>query len=207
MAKKNNVGIDNLIDNAFVPQAESNKRADNMQGALREEAGAKPNLSLSDLFSKDFKVDANRAGKPEVGLHTVKFATEPEVKIGNNGAYVEFELCDQNNGICWKTFVNADSLEKMLQDISYFNNGVIACMGPMQAITKLRFSEFDCWTLETEKGSTVTYFNETKYNKRIYAMQLNAGNRELKDLRKKEMEDNQARMTEEAAMKNGKVPW
>lgn len=174
MTKKiNTVGIDNLIDNAFVPQAESNKRADSMQGAIREEAGARPTLSLSDLFSKDFKLDAKRAGKPEDGLHIVKFAGEPEVKQGRDGAYVEFELCDQDNEICWKTFVNASDLEKVLQDISYFNDGIIACMWPMEAIAKLRFNEFNCWTLTTERGTTATYFNQTKYNKRVYAMELN----------------------------------
>lgn len=174
MAKKNNtVGINNIIDNAFVPQAESNKRASTMQGAIREDAGARPALSLGDLFSKDFRIDASRAGKPEDGLHIVKFAGEPEVKQGKDGAYVQFELCDQDTGLCWITYINASDLEKMLQDISYFNNGIVACMWPMEAIAKLRFNEFGCWTLTTERGTTATYFNQTKYNKRVYAMELN----------------------------------
>lgn len=171
--KKNNIGCDNLVDNVFVPEAGQNYRAKTQQNALREESGARPAISLSDLFDKGFKVSAKRFGTPEEGLHIVTIDGEPEVRNGRDGYYVEFELVEKNTGLCWKTFINQSNLSQMLADISYFNNGMLAGKTGMGAINFLKTHEFNCWTLLTEKGSNATYFNETKYNKRLYVMELN----------------------------------
>lgn len=165
--KTNNIGCNNLIDNAFVPNCEGN-----VQNRLREEAQAPVVLKVGDLFSKGFKVDKKRIGNPEEGLNNVTFSALPEVKEGKSGAYMVIEL-ENALGLCWKTYVNSQYAEKMLQDISYYNEGMLAGLTPMKALNKLTSHVFSCWILNDENGKVVTYFNEDKYNRRLYAMELN----------------------------------
>lgn len=171
--KKNTIGCDNLVDNVFVPQAGENYRAKNMQNALREEVQAAPAISFADLFDKGFKVSAKHFGTPEQGLHIVNLDGEPEIRKGRDGYYVEFGLVEVRTGLCWKTFVNQQSLTQMLADISFYNNAMLARKTPTQALNFLKNHDFNVWVLQTEKGSTATYFNEERFSKRLYVMELN----------------------------------
>lgn len=190
----NTIGCDNLIDSAFVP------------GEERE-----PVLTIADFFDADYKVDKRHPGKPAVGAHKVVLDGEPEVHKDDEGnIYFTFNLMNED-GLCWKTFISKDNLTQTIESISYFNKGMLANKKGMAAINFLQGHSFYCWVLENEKGKALTYFNETKYNKRIFAMSLNAEREEEKKRREKERADREARMAEEAELtrksREDKAPW
>lgn len=173
--KKNTTGCDCILDAAFVPQSGQNTRAKGQQNALRQDAGAAVNLSLADLFDKGFKVEADRRGTPEEGMHMVTLRGEPEVKNGYDGPYVRMELRNEI-GICWTTSFSAADFSKILTDISYHNKGMLAGKRPAAAIAFLYNHSFSVWTLQTEKGKTATYFNEERFSRRLFAIQNNKAN-------------------------------
>lgn len=211
----NTIGCDNLVDNTFVPEAgTAGNRGSNNSEKLRADAGMAPTLGIADLFSKGYKVNAQYAGTPKDGMHYVIINGEPSVRKGNNGAYAEIELkeitADGDFGLCWKTFVTAENLPKMLEDINYYNSGIISKLSGMNAIARLYKTDFAVWTIKSEKDSNkvYTYFNKAKYDKRLYAMSLEAERKEEKMQRNKERADNEARMAEEAKMgRENKSPW
>lgn len=174
----NNIGCNNLVDTAFVPEAHTGKRADGNTNALREEAGEYIVLSLNDLFDSDFTIGTKKEGTPPQGLHVVIIDGEPEVKRGRNGLYVEFDLFEKASGFCWKTFVNQDALKQMLADISFYNNGMLSGKSGIQAINFLKTHPFNCWTLQTEAERTATYFNSEKFGRRIYVIENEKAKRE-----------------------------
>ena len=211
----NTIGCDNLIDNAFVPEAgTAGATGKNNSEKLRLEAGIAPTLSLDDLFSANYKVGTEYAGTPSDGMHIVVIKGTPEVRKGKDSNYVELELGEitkaGKTGLCWKTFVNAADLGKMLEDINYHNKGIISGLSGAKAIAHLGKVEFCVWTITSEKDSSkaYTYFNKEKYDKRVYAMRLEADRKDMRKLKEKERLDNEARMAEEAKMsRENKSPW
>lgn len=150
----NNIGCNCIADTAFVP-------------------GDQGKPSLADLL-KGVKVTAKRPGTPEQGIHSVLLDSEPTIHRGNDGnPYLVFVLHEPKTGLVWKAFVSADGLAKALEDISFFNNGMLAGKKGLTALQFLYSHEFSVWTLQTEKGKTATYFNEDKHGKRLYAMEKN----------------------------------
>lgn len=213
MAKKNIIGVDNLIESAFVPEAGTQaKREEKMQNALRQEANSRPTLSLNDLLA-GVKVSYKHAGTPEDGLHVVRIDGEPEVKTGKNGPYIEVELEEVKTGLCWKTYINGQELGKKLEEINFFNNGMLAGKTGIAAINFLQKQEFNVWTIQTEKKTTATYFNKELFDKRVYAASLSKEKKEEAEQKKKEREDREARLQEEAELtkkakqEQEKAPW
>jgi len=168
----NNIGCDNLIDNAFVPEAGQGNRAKSAQNALREEAGFAPVVSFSDLFDKGWKVSAKHFGKPANGEHEVIISCDPEPLKGKDGSYyVKFELCEEATGLTWMTTgINQSELSNLFNAISEYNNGIIAGKDPIQSLSFLKKHAFKVWTIETEPKKVVTYFNEKKYDRRCYVI-------------------------------------
>lgn len=156
--KNTTLGVDNLVDNTFTPDMQDKEQ--------------KP-ITLADLFSAGYTVSCKHPGTPDEGLHEVTLDGEPTIHNGQNGAYLTFELVEKKTGICWKTFVSAINLTKALEEISYNNHGMLAGKPGLKALQFLLTRSFNCWTLQTEKGSTATYFSEEKFSKRIYAMEMN----------------------------------
>lgn len=154
----NTLGIDNLVDNVFTPDMQDKEQ--------------KP-LTLADLFSADYTVNCKHPGTPDEGLHEVLLDGEPTIHSGHNGAYLTLELVEEKTGICWKSFVSATALTRTLEEISYNNHGMLAGKSGLTALQFLYTHSFNCWTLQTEKGSTATYFSEDRFGKRIYAMEMN----------------------------------
>ena len=213
---KKNIGIDNLIDGIYAPEVTPHhrfERDEKMQNALRFESGEnkvegeEPVFSLEDIFGMDFKVQKGFFGTPEAGTHTVKLNKAPEIKKGSNGLYMKLELIDAITGCMWNTFVKAEDAHKMLADISHYNNGLLARKDANAAFETLQNKKFLCWTLQTEKGTTATYFNEERFNKRLWVVSALEGKYELNKLKQKEREDNKARMAEEAQNGREEIPF
>lgn len=165
------VGCDNLIESVTHDHAPEEDR--NNSNGIRKDNGIAPALKLGDLFDADFSVTKKHSGTPDIARHTVIIDGEPEVRSGRDGVYVAFDLCEKDTNLCWKAFVNQSELTKMLEDVNFYNNAMLAGLSGMKAILKLQKSYFDCWTLVTEKGSVATYFNENRWSKRLYAMAMN----------------------------------
>ena len=210
--KTNTIGCDNLIDNAFVPentQAHQYNRTDDIRRAAREDAGIAPALSWADMFDDDFSVNEKYRGVPEEGVHMVKFDGEPVVRSGrNNSKYMAIDLVETKTGCCWTVNVNQENLKDTLNAINYNNTNLLKGLNPTQMLYKLIETEFTCWTLQTEKGTTATYFDAIKYSKRLYVMELNHEKEMQKREREKNRLDKEARMAEEAKMgRENKSPW
>lgn len=207
MTKKNinTIGCDNLIDNAFVPEAgQQGARAPEQKNALRQEVGAplireEEQLSFSDLCSKGATVTKEFFGTPASGKHIIKVRDAVILK-GYDGHYVKFTLVDINSNCCWYLNVSGGKLMQVLATISEQNNGLLAGLNPDEAIKHLKANSFNCWTTFTEKGKLATYFNEDKFNSFTYFLQKKQGEYELRKLREQERKDNEARMAEEAKM-------
>lgn len=203
-----------LDDYAAETPAHRNERANSQKNALREEAGysvireEKRKLNINDLFAEDEKVTKKFLGIPAVGIHKVKLECDPEVFEGKNGIWVKLTLIDTKTNCFWYAFINKDSIKDALDTISVNNNGLLAAESYIKAFDVLKSKSFNCWTLQTEKGKTVTYFDETKYNNRLYVLNKFESDYELRKLREKERADNKARMAEEAKMgREEKAPW
>lgn len=160
-----------IVGSAFVPEANQNHRSTNQQNALREEAGCEPEVSFADLFTKGWKVSARHFGVPKNGEHLVVLGNEPEVHKSKDGFYVKFELYEKSSGLVWmSTGINQKDLENLFNTISAYNNGMLAMKSPVQAMNYLKTHEFRVWTVVTEPGKAVSYFNEEKYDKRCYVL-------------------------------------
>lgn len=173
---KKNIGIDNLVDNTFVPEAGQNHRAKSQQNALREEAGFTPEVSFADLFDKGWKVSAKHFGIPVNGEHGVVIGGEPEIHRGKDGSfYVKFELYEKETGLAWmSTGINQSDLGNLFNTISAYNDGMLARKSPVQSLNFLKTHDFKVWTVITEPNKSVTYFNEEKYDKRCYVLSKQA---------------------------------
>ena len=180
----NTIGCGNIIDGAFVPEAGQMNRAQGAQNALRQEAGAAPTISFSDLFDKGWKVSAKHFGIPANGEHEVVINCDPEPRKGKDGSYyVKFELCEVATSLVWEsTGINQSELGNLFNAISAYNNGMLAGKSPVQSLNFLKKHSFKVWTIRTEPKKVATYFSEDKYDKRCYVIAKEASRKEDKKM-------------------------
>lgn len=203
--KKNTIGCDNLVDNAFVPVSGQNYRAPRQQDAIREEAGFKPAkpeppvFTLDDLFEQNYRVEKGFFGTPELGVHTVKLREYKICTGRDDRPYMKLTFMDLKTFCCWDVNVGAERLPQMLSDISFSNKGLLSGKSYKDAFNIMKQKKFDVWTIVSEKGKLATYFNKDSYERRLYVVQSIEGEYELKKLRQRELDDEKARMAEEAS--------
>ena len=212
--------MDQLADDAFVPNSSEQRRPNTQLQKLRQEAGdynavqnEKAELTLSEIL-KGQTIRAGRWENPENGVHQVVLDGDPEVKLGRNGndPYAVFELRDVKTQIVWKTFISAKDIVKTITEISFNNRGFLGGMNAQKALNNIQKNHFRCWTVEDKEKKIRTYFDEEKANKALYIANKLKSDGELRKLREKEREDAEkgqeedAELTRKAKAENNDLP-
>lgn len=177
------------VDDCFVPDSTTNGLpAHTTQGKLREQESGYSNykateakLDLDEILS-GIVISNTFAAEPEDGIHKVVLNTYPEANAGKGGneAYMTMELRDED-GRCWKAFVSLSEIHKTLEDISFYNEGMLSIRDGKQAINHLLNNTFYCWTAKLDSGKIKTYFNPEKADKYFYYKAMREGKRELRE--------------------------
>lgn len=202
-------GVDNLIDNAFVPDMTADK-----QGEDKTDLGLMNNL-LSELAAGKAVVDSGYRADPEDGEHKVVIKEYREGK-GQNGRddYLVFTMKDVADGRTWDMLLSvpsAQAVANFVNTISSNNMGVFEGQTMFKSFQKLIMgkTQFFVWTAKRQRdGKVLTYVDMEAYRKYLYA----TGNREASaELRKQKRDDAAAAETyiKKASdnVRAGKAPW
>lgn len=207
--KKVATGLDNLIDNVFVPDMEDNNKSED-----KTDLGLMNNL-LSDLAHSKSKVDSGYKADPDDGEHKVIIKEYREGKGRNgNSDYLIFTLKDTVTGRLWDMLLSVGSTQDIINfigTISSNNLGVFEGMENIKAFQKLIMGKqmFFVWTAKRERdGRILTYIDQKKYENYLY---WNRQREDKAQLRQQKRDD--AAAAEKVIKENsdkvreGKAPW
>ena len=152
------VGCGILVGSAFVPEAGDDPDD-------REIVIEAANTIVDD--DDEVVVQKGFRGDPEDGMHHIILVDYPQKQAGKNGNgdYRVLHFRDVLLYNEWTMVVSEEDLVKRLQEISYNNQGMLACMTKKRAFASLMVNPVTCWTVKNLKGRVVTYFDEVSYTK------------------------------------------